>query len=360
MAVDRHIILSILVISHNQSLLLTRCINTLLDQEIDFPYEIIISDDASTDNTWKVIIGFMNQYPELIFGTQINSDDCNPVNRSERCGYNKANAYKHSRGKYFVNIDADDYLLGTDVYQKQIELLENHTECSMCMQNIWVVNDGDDLEKGKLWDLGRVLVNEEILNAKEIILQSLRVLNQGYMIRRIETIDPIAIYRKQYDDTIITYHHLQFGKVIFLDRHDYIYVKYASSIDSSLQKDNRELIYSLLPIHHIYFIPKFAGFFFKNGLTGFIHLLKLCSEKKMDIDGETKAYLSEFNGYLYEYFQRKNVRIFDDFRLYFIRILLLSLKKWSIESPVLYRLTFAFMTNYKEMMKIPKELWRIN
>lgn len=360
MEVDRSIILSILVVSHNQADLLIRCIDSLLQQKIYFLYEIIISDDASTDTTWDVINQYMSQYPDLIWGTQINSDDCNPVNRSERCGFNKANAYKQARGKYFVNIDADDYLIGTDVYQKQIEMLESHPECSMCMQNIWVINEGDEFEHGKSWNFGRILANEQILDVKEIILQSLRVLNQGYMIRRNDAVDPIALYGKHYDDTIITLHHLQFGKVVYLDRQDYIYVKYASSIDSSLQDDNRDLVYSLLPIHHIIYIPRFAGLFFKNGMNSFIHLLKLNSEKKMDIDGETKAYLSEFDGFIFKYFQKKNISISDVFRLYLIRVIVLFLKKWSIDLPFFYCLTYALITNYEEMSKIPKEYWHIN
>ena len=357
---DINIILSILVISHNQANLLVRCVDSLLQQKINFPYEIIISDDASSDNTWEVIERYMNLFPDLIFGTQINSDDCNPVNRSERCGYNKANAYKHARGKYFVNMDADDYLTGEDVYQKQVEMLEKNPECSMCMQNIWVLNDGEPIEKGYLWGLDNSYAYGQILTAKEIILHSLRVLNQAYMIRRYTAVDPITLYGKHFDDTVITYHHLQFGNVVYLDRHDYVYVKYAASIDSSLTNDNRKVLYGLLPIHHIYYIPRFAGLFFKNGLPGFIRLFKLNTEKTMEIDKETKAYLSEFEGFIFKYFQNENRNISDKFRLYLIRVLVISLKRWSLDSSYLYRLTYALMTNYREMTRIPKKHWCVN
>ena len=359
MYVNCEIILSILVVSHNQENLLPRCIESILMQRIDFTYEIIISDDNSTDGTREIIANYEKQYPELIFGYFCNSDNCNPNNLSERCGYNKGNAYQYSRGKYFVNIDADDYLLGNDVYQKQVELLERHPECSMCMQNIWVLNNGDPIENGSLWKPGKTLATGAILNAKDFILQSLGVLNQGYMIRRNEVVNPVDLYGKHFDDTVITYHHLQFGSVVYIDKCDYIWVQYRNSINSSLRDDNRKAIINLLPIQHIKFIPKFSGLFLKNGLTELIHLLKLCSEKKMDIDTQTKVYLAEFNGFIFKYFQKSNPALFDTFRIYFIRMLLLSLKKWDIVSPLLYRLTYALITNYKEMLKIKKERWRI-
>ena len=47
-------ILSVLIISHNQKELLRRCIESVLQQNLPFEHELIISDDASTDGTWEL------------------------------------------------------------------------------------------------------------------------------------------------------------------------------------------------------------------------------------------------------------------------------------------------------------------
>ena len=44
-------VLSILLITHNQRELLQRCLDSVLAQELRVPFEIIVSDDRSTDGT---------------------------------------------------------------------------------------------------------------------------------------------------------------------------------------------------------------------------------------------------------------------------------------------------------------------
>ena len=153
--------LSVMVISHNQAHLIRRCLDSILAQKITAPWEIVISDDASTDDTWDVIQEYVKQYSESkkkgemyvpkIKAYQINSSDYNPTVTSDRCAANKANVYMHAEGKYCVNIDADDYLLGDDIYQYQIDQLDAHPECSVAVQNIWYQNEGETEENGHSW-----------------------------------------------------------------------------------------------------------------------------------------------------------------------------------------------------------------
>ena len=149
--------LSILIITHNQRELLRRCLESVLAQELHVPFEIIISDDRSTDGTKEWVHEQKESWEknkENLVGinyTYCNSDDCNPSTVSERCGWNKLNAYKQARGKYFVNIDADDYLRSSDIYQRQIDMLEAHPECAMCMQRVLSLHEGQTYERGKAW-----------------------------------------------------------------------------------------------------------------------------------------------------------------------------------------------------------------
>ena len=57
--------ISALVITYKQEALIGRTLDSLLKQK-EYLYEICVSDDCSPDNTWKVLMEYQSQYPELI------------------------------------------------------------------------------------------------------------------------------------------------------------------------------------------------------------------------------------------------------------------------------------------------------
>ena len=104
-------VLSILIITHNQRDLLKRCFLSVIAQDLNVPFEIIISDDRSTDGTDLLVAGFKSSYEGVkrnliqIKYVHCNSDECNPYTVSDRCGWNKLNAWRHVSGKYMVNVN---------------------------------------------------------------------------------------------------------------------------------------------------------------------------------------------------------------------------------------------------------------
>lgn len=328
---DSNIVLSILVISHNQAELLSRCLDSILSQQLDVRYEVVISDDRSTDGTWELIKEYEKKNPDIVRGVKCNSDECNPITRSERCGWNKANAYKHSRGDFFVNIDADDYLKSADVYQKQLDALIANPDCSMCQQRVWQVDDGAPLESGSAWPQSHLLKDGIKMDPEYVILNGLQGLNQTYMIRRNRNEDPTQIFGKWYDDTIITLYHLQFGNVIFLDRSDYVWVQYQGSISNSDSSDDRLVLYSLLPYLHMLLIPNFKFFFLSQPNLHLVHLLKKSIFQRIRLETSTKDYWSQFDGFIFQYYSNKQRCLLDRVRLVRILLLYRKLKKRNIK-----------------------------
>lgn len=357
--------LSILVISHNQCELLHRCMKSLLSQKIKVPFEIVISDDRSKDGTWEAIEQYQSQYQEpkqngeywvpRVVGTQCNSDECNPLNVSERCGWNKLNVYTHAIGKYCVNIDADDYLKSDDIYQLQIETLEKYPECSMCMQDVWQINDGDDLSTGFRWPSYGKLQHNQILTAKEIITDY-RAVNPCYMIRKHNEVDCSMLYGKYFDDTIITIHHLQFGPCVYINKADYVWVRYNTSITETLKGDDNLVEYSLLSLHHVHYVPKFARLFMKEGLQTLIHFFKELHKKnfKLELTDRTILSLQHTDGYIYKVLLKQNKNIFDKCKLMYIRGVLLIAKRFNLH---LEKYIYTLLTNKLKTKKVPKQYW---
>ena len=59
-------IVSVVIATYNHQDLLAQSIDSVLSQKTDYPYEIIIHDDASKDTTVDVIRNYAQKYPDVI------------------------------------------------------------------------------------------------------------------------------------------------------------------------------------------------------------------------------------------------------------------------------------------------------
>lgn len=352
-------ILSILVITHNQRDLLKHCLDRVLGQKLNVPFEVIVSDDRSDDGTAEFMADLQNKITndqlqitnltQLIY-IRCNSNDCDPKNVSERCGWNKLNVYNHARGKYSVNIDADDFLRSDDIYQAQLDMLEAHPECSMCMQDVWQVNDGEPLDDGIRWPSFGELKNGQILQPIHV-LSSYRALNQCYMTRRHPEKDCASLYGKYFDDTIITLHHLQYGPCVYLDRADYVWVQYKTSITKTLQGDDNLIEYGLLQLHHIRFVPAFADLCMQEGLSEFIHMLRALSEKNYhwQLTERSQGAFRETPGRIYRVFSHPQSTFLDRLYLRYVRMVALLYSRYKLTN---WKYLYGLLIDRKSASKI--------
>ena len=306
---NNEIVLSILIISHNQRDLLIRCVESVLKQDLPYSHEIIISDDGSTDGTWEQIMAYASKYPELIKGYQCNSSQFQPNCSSERCGVNKLNAYQHSSGKYFVNLDADDYLICEDVYKKSVELLEEHPECSMCQHRVLHVNDGEDLEKG--FSYFQDIPTGTIYKAAYLIANNNMLdVNPGFVIRRNRSVNMELKLGKYFNDRSITYLHLLYGDCIWLNSFGYVYVAYRNAISqyTHYQLDELSLKNNVDILARIQLIPEWAGVFMKYcGIRAVANIYKY-RNSNICLLNNSKMTFRDFEGFTFKYFL--NSRIF--------------------------------------------------
>lgn len=323
--------LSVMVISHNQSHLIRRCLESILAQQISAPWEIVISDDASTDGTWDVIQEYVlkyevcrkdgNWYLPIIRAYQIDSSNYNPTVTSDRCAANKANVYMHARGKYCVNIDADDYLKSNDIYAYQISLLEGHPECSVAVQNIWYQVDGESIEKGHLWHINPWGEND-IITFDEYCSRDLFISNPAFMMRRDAELLPLERYGLLFDDPIISAHHILQGLIICTTRADYVYVQYSYSIWNKVEHEAYDKLIRSLTVYLVYirFFLSYNSNFLQLEIFTWIKTLKgvLEMNKPMILSENTRAYVNRLECKGLE-------RIIQNERLFIVICLKLSL-----------------------------------
>lgn len=351
------VILSICIISCNQCELLKRCFESVLLQELPFEYEIIMSDDHSTDGTWELIEEYQKQYPGIVKGVHCYPEETNPTCNSERCGWNKLTAYLNARGKYFVNLDADDYLVGTDVYKRSIERLEEYPECSMCFHKVWHLKDGDEFAKGYSYFEG--VKDGSIYDARYIIENNFLDINQGYVTRRNPEIDMRKKFGKYFDDRTITYCHLLYGNAIFLDSFGYTYIQYQGSISNSSGKIQQSIESGMDLLVRIAQLPDFAGLFMKASIRPLANVMRYRNSGVCLPNNKKMSYI-EYKGWIFEYFRNEKHTLKDRVKACFLRYYLWMI--WRMGQNVssdFCRKLYGCVINKQEANRMPIEYWKI-
>src|SRR6476660_10342224 len=99
---------SVLITTYNQENLITQAVDSVLMQAVDFDYEIVIGEDASTDRTRDIVVELARRYPEKI---RVLLRDPQVANRERHLAgkMNFLQALQSCCGEYIAVLDGDDY-----------------------------------------------------------------------------------------------------------------------------------------------------------------------------------------------------------------------------------------------------------
>lgn len=122
---------------YNHEPFLRDCLEGFVMQHASFPFEAVVHDDASTDNSAAIIMEYAEKYPNIIKPIIETENQHSKHDRSLRRIMNEA-----CTGKYIAWCEGDDYWTDPYKLQRQIEYLESHPECSMSFHAVNVVKDG--------------------------------------------------------------------------------------------------------------------------------------------------------------------------------------------------------------------------
>jgi len=134
-------LVSVCCITYNHESYIERALKGMLSQKTTFPIEILIHDDASTDNTANIVKKYAAGNPTMIF----------PV-------FQKKNQYSQgvpidihfniprSRGKYLALCEGDDYWSDPSKLQAQIDFLERNPSLAMCTHEAIYEKDVGDTQ----------------------------------------------------------------------------------------------------------------------------------------------------------------------------------------------------------------------
>lgn len=118
-------LVSICCLAYNHEKYIKEAIEGFLIQKTDFPFEIIIHDDASTDQTAEIIRKYESQHPALFNNIyQVENKFSQGIKPTTNFLYPRA------RGKYIALCEGDDFWTDPLKLQKQVDFLEANEDYS--------------------------------------------------------------------------------------------------------------------------------------------------------------------------------------------------------------------------------------
>lgn len=113
--------------TYNHGPYIRQCIEGVLMQKTNFPFELIIGEDYSTDETRDIVFEYAKKYPDII---RVITADYNVGSKA-----NGRRCIRACRGKYIAICEGDDYWIDPYKLQKQVDFLELHPSYSLVCCN---------------------------------------------------------------------------------------------------------------------------------------------------------------------------------------------------------------------------------
>jgi glycosyltransferase involved in cell wall biosynthesis len=139
-------LVSICCATFNHARYLKDALRGFLCQETNFPFEIVVRDDASTDGTGEIIRDYARRYPHImraVFETE----------NQFRRGVRPLHVWPSlAKGEFVALCEGDDYWIHAEKLQKQVELLRSYPDAVMSVANTLAYRqEGDQLHFVQTW-----------------------------------------------------------------------------------------------------------------------------------------------------------------------------------------------------------------
>ena len=156
-------LVSVACITYNQEGYIKDAIEGFLMQKTTFPIEIIINDDASTDDTARIVRNYADKHPTLII----------PILQTENqhsLGINPGYKFvlPKCQGKYIAVCEGDDYWTDPFKLQKQVDFLEANENYSICFHPVNVVFE-DKSQDEYIFPTSEFLFNKTTLTTDDLV-----------------------------------------------------------------------------------------------------------------------------------------------------------------------------------------------
>ena len=197
-------------------------------QQTNFPFEVLIHDDASTDGTTEIIQEYAEKYPDIIKPLYEEENQWVKGRRGSAV-FN----FPRAQGKYIALCEGDDYWTDPLKLQKQVDSLESHPDYVMCSHRFKILEreryeeDWYSTASDVVYDINDLIRGEWYHHPLTVMFRSDKLDIEEY---------------SQYPytmDAVLFFHLLKKGPGIMLNEDMAVYRIHTGGVWSGINQENR-------------------------------------------------------------------------------------------------------------------------
>ncbi|MCK8083867.1 glycosyltransferase family A protein [Vibrio sp. 1CM24A] len=163
-------LISVVIPTHNRSIMLDRAINSVLTQTYE-NLEVIVVDDASTDDTENLVSSYQDSRVSYI-----------KIKNSKGANFARNTGVRSSNGEYVAFLDDDDIWFPNKLFL-QVEMLKNNSNLGLVYTGIEVVTEGEDIRysiKPKFnGDISKIILTDNCIGTTSTVVLSRKVFEKA-------------------------------------------------------------------------------------------------------------------------------------------------------------------------------------
>ncbi len=296
---DDKVELSICCVSYNHEEYIKKTLDSFLIQKTNFPFEILIHDDASTDKTAEIIKEYERKYPKIIKPIYQHE---NQVSKGVRPNIDYL--IPKAIGKYIAFCDGDDYWTDSSKLQKQVDFLENSLEFVACAHNTKILNEEnkDDKSFVNLSMNKDIFTVDDFTKGEAYFHTSSMVFRNNIELR--DAYDLLSLHRGDWFRLIVF---SQYGPIKYIDEVMSVYRIHDKGVWSLLDENEKVVknLKSIIEFNKI-FDYKYEDNFLKSFTTNVVSNLTNIKTILKLFENEKKEDLIKFIEYAYQEIDFKN------------------------------------------------------
>lgn len=242
-------LVSVSMICYNAEKYIASAIEGVIRQQVDFPIELVIGDDRSTDSTRKICLAYTEKYPDFI--------RLLPPCENLGIGGNTARTMGSCRGKYIAVCDGDDIWTDPLKLKRQVEFMEQHPAYGAVYTDVETISEtGDPVEDAEQDSIRAMYAQGEIF----VQLLSANFINNSTSLFRRELINDLIISTDrayQIPDYIRWLHIAARAKIHFIDYKSTQYRKHIHGLSVAVPKSKiqgnihvvQHALYNIFPVY---------------------------------------------------------------------------------------------------------------
>lgn len=259
-------LVSVHLLTYNHAKFIAQSIESAVNQQTSFPFEIVIGDDHSTDGTSQIVDKYASKYPDLI-----------KVVRGKTNGGPQPNSIRileNSQGKYMAALEGDDYWIDPLKLQKQADFMEQNPDFAICFTNTQV----EFFENNEEPYLLNSTIEKDVFELKDLIAETeVWFMGTATLFYTMSSIFPVQpwFHKTKSGDIPMIMLAARHGKIKYLPDVTAAYRRHSAGASNTDHKDDAKFLENRIMMYTN--LDKDTGFKFhdkfKRNLGGWYYLL---------------------------------------------------------------------------------------